>query len=119
VFIQDRKNSSNGQSAGIGKTISNFFKNIGRDSKEEGRLSSASLSRSGSSQTTPQLPPINDSSSTRTLNSRMSSHGSSSELITSASTDKLSAMLIEQQEVSVAQENQRRQLLSKGIDELK
>lgn len=93
-------------------------------------MSSAGLHRSQSTssylkqQSTTQLPPITDSSGvhtngfSKTLSPHTVSGGPSSELRSSASADGLS-MLIDHEEDLLALQNQRRELASKSLDEMK
>ncbi len=119
VFEQERRRASHGP--GIGKTIANFFKNIGRESKNSGSLSPDDAQRHQATTSTNQLPPINVSSDMPTAKSprMMLSSGSSTELKPSPSGDGLSSMVIDLQESQTSQGNEHLELCSKSLDELK
>jgi len=117
--LQERKKSSQGN--GIGKSIANFFKNIGH--REETRLLSASgdrpkSRRQGLESGTQHLPRIITDSATSSADGNPSPQPHiSSQHTSSPSPDAQSPMIIEQQEMQI--ENQRMELLQKKLDELK
>ena len=124
-FLQDKPNTSQG--AGLGKSIANFFKNIGRDSKENGRMLSADLQRSSSSasyssnhlkqQSLNQLPPIGDAQSSNGGSSRTSPRlGISSEMRLSSSTDGVANLECQENGINDHHYNE---LLFKSLEQLK